>query len=77
LNIPQNWKDDGQTLAAPIGSKVVLGFRQYVLANNECLDPKRASQNSDYLVILLLPNEIGLKIYYFMLYVKMRYYDTL
>jgi hypothetical protein len=45
LNIPQNWKDDGQTLAAPIGSKVVLGFRQYVLANNECLDPKRASQN--------------------------------
>ncbi len=32
--IPQGWTDDGTTLTAPNGVSVVLGFRDYVLANN-------------------------------------------
>lgn len=32
--IPQGWSDDGTTLTAPNGHKVVLGFRDFVLANN-------------------------------------------
>jgi len=31
--IPLGWTDDGSTLTAPNGHKVVLGFRDYVLAN--------------------------------------------
>ena len=33
-NVPSGWKDDGHTLVAPNGHKVVDGFRAYVLANN-------------------------------------------
>lgn len=29
--IPSGWRDDGQTLTAPNGHRVVLGFRRYVL----------------------------------------------
>ncbi|HET8905962.1 MAG TPA: peptidoglycan recognition family protein [Ktedonobacterales bacterium] len=29
--VPANWHDDGTTLTAPNGHKVVLGFRQYVM----------------------------------------------
>ncbi|HLX57746.1 MAG TPA: hypothetical protein VKR83_12035 [Ktedonobacteraceae bacterium] len=32
--IPPGWHDDGVTLSAPNGHKVVLGFRDYVLANH-------------------------------------------
>jgi lysozyme len=32
-NIPQGWSDDGTTLTAPNGVKVVLGFRSYVLSH--------------------------------------------
>lgn len=32
--VPLNWTDDGTTLTAPNGVQVVLGFRDYVLANN-------------------------------------------
>lgn len=31
--VPQGWTDDGTTLTAPNGIKVVLGFRDFVLAN--------------------------------------------
>jgi hypothetical protein len=31
--IPAGWHDDGTTLTAPNGHKVVLGFRQYILNN--------------------------------------------
>jgi hypothetical protein len=31
---PTNWKDDGKTLTAPNGHRVVLGFRDYVLSHN-------------------------------------------
>lgn len=31
--IPDKWTDDGQTLTAPNGGKVVLGFRQYILSH--------------------------------------------
>lgn len=32
--VPLGWHDDGTTLVAPNGHKVVLGFRSHVLANN-------------------------------------------
>src|SRR5258708_555737 len=32
--VPANWHDDGTTLVAPNGVKVVHGFRDYVLAHN-------------------------------------------
>ena len=32
-NVPQGWKDDGTTLTAPNGFRVVKGFRQFVLSN--------------------------------------------
>ncbi len=32
--IPLGWKDDGQTLTAPNGVAVRLGFRDYVLSHN-------------------------------------------
>ncbi|HZU68846.1 MAG TPA: hypothetical protein VFA09_16330 [Ktedonobacteraceae bacterium] len=32
--IPAGWHDDGNTLTAPNGHKVVHGFREYVLKNN-------------------------------------------
>jgi|SRR5271157_2528783 len=32
--VPQGWSDDGKTLTAPNGVKVVLGFRDFVLGNN-------------------------------------------
>ena len=32
--VPTGWHDDGKTLTAPNGIKVVLGFRNFVLANN-------------------------------------------
>ncbi len=32
--VPQGWHDDGQTLTAPNGVAVRLGFRDFVLANN-------------------------------------------
>jgi hypothetical protein len=31
---PQGWHDDGTTLTAPNGHKVVQGFRQFILANS-------------------------------------------
>lgn len=31
--IPQGWADDGQTLTAPNGHKVALGFRNWILQN--------------------------------------------
>jgi N-acetyl-anhydromuramyl-L-alanine amidase AmpD len=31
--VPANWNDDGTTLTAPNGHKVVKGFREYVLAH--------------------------------------------
>ncbi|GCE49207.1 N-acetylmuramoyl-L-alanine amidase [Thermosporothrix hazakensis] len=33
MGIPNGWKDDGKTLIAPNGVKVVQGFRDYVLAH--------------------------------------------
>ena len=33
VGIPQGWSDDGTTLTAPNGHKVVRGFRDYVLNN--------------------------------------------
>lgn len=33
MGIPANWHDDGTTLTAPNGHKVVHGFRQYVLSH--------------------------------------------
>jgi len=33
VGVPQGWRDDGTTLAAPNGHKVVQGFRDYVLNN--------------------------------------------
>ena len=32
-NIPTGWRDDGSTLTAPNGHRVVLGFRRYVLTH--------------------------------------------
>ena len=32
--VPAGWHDDGATLTAPNGHKVVRGFREFVLANN-------------------------------------------
>ncbi len=32
--VPTGWSDDGTTLTAPNGHKVVLGFREYVLNNS-------------------------------------------
>jgi hypothetical protein len=34
MGIPQNWHDDGTTLTAPNGHKVVHGFRDYILSHN-------------------------------------------
>src|SRR5260221_3146278 len=34
MGTPAGWKDDGTTLTAPNGVKVVHGFRDYVLAHN-------------------------------------------
>src|SRR5260370_4713780 len=34
MGIPYGWHDDGQTLTAPNGVAVVLGFREFVLNNN-------------------------------------------
>lgn len=34
MGIPSNWHDDGTTLTAPNGHRVVLGFRQWVLDHN-------------------------------------------
>ena len=34
MTTPAGWHDDGTTLTAPNGHKVVKGFRAYVLANN-------------------------------------------
>jgi len=31
--IPSGWRDDGSTLTAPNGHRVVMGFRRYVLTN--------------------------------------------
>lgn len=31
IYVPAGWKDDGTTLLAPNGYKVILGFREYVL----------------------------------------------
>lgn len=31
MGIPQGWTDDGTTLTAPNGHRVMLGFRQYIL----------------------------------------------
>lgn len=31
--IPQGWTDDGSTLTAPNGHRVVLGFRDYILTH--------------------------------------------
>lgn len=33
MGIPQGWKDDGATLTAPNGHRVVLGFRDYILTH--------------------------------------------
>lgn len=33
-NVPQNWHDDGTTLTAPNGHKVVLGFREFILSRH-------------------------------------------
>src|SRR5207245_336630 len=33
ITVPAGWKDDGTTLTAPNGYKVVQGFRGYVLAH--------------------------------------------
>lgn len=33
MTIPTGWHDDGTTLTAPNGHKVVQGFRQYILSN--------------------------------------------
>ena len=32
--VPTGWKDDGKTLTAPNGHRVILGFRDYVLSHN-------------------------------------------
>lgn len=37
--IPKGWKDDGHTLTAPNGVKVVLGFRTYILNRPGGWDP--------------------------------------
>lgn len=47
--IPQGWTDDGATLTAPNGVKVVRGFRDFVIANNwdpmnYPLEPEHAQQ---------------------------------
>lgn len=34
MSVPTGWLDDGQTLTAPNGHKVINGFRQCVLAQN-------------------------------------------
>jgi hypothetical protein len=34
MNTPQGWHDDGATLTAPNGIKVVRGFRSYILAHD-------------------------------------------
>lgn len=44
--IPQGWTDDGSTLTAPNGHKVVLGFRNYILANN--WDPNNVPLEEEY-----------------------------
>jgi hypothetical protein len=44
--VPQGWHDDGTTLTAPNGHKVVRGFRDFVLANN--WDPANVPQGEEY-----------------------------
>src|SRR5205823_3004304 len=34
VQVPAGWHDDGTTLIAPNGVKVVLGFRQFILGHN-------------------------------------------
>jgi N-acetyl-anhydromuramyl-L-alanine amidase AmpD len=46
--IPANWSDDGQTLTAPNGHKVVRGFRNYILnhtwdTNNQPLEEEHGA----------------------------------
>jgi hypothetical protein len=46
--IPQGWTDDGSTLTAPNGHKVVLGFRDHVLVNR--WDPNNLPLEEEYAV---------------------------
>jgi cell division septum initiation protein DivIVA len=48
LSIPTGWKDDGHTLTAPNGHRVVLGFRTHVLSqawhpDNQPLEEEHSS----------------------------------
>jgi hypothetical protein len=44
--IPAGWKDDGQTLTAPNGHKVVLGIRAHILTS--VWDPKNVPQEEEH-----------------------------
>jgi GH25 family lysozyme M1 (1,4-beta-N-acetylmuramidase) len=44
--VPQGWSDDGQTLTAPNGHKVRLGFREYVL--NHTWNPENQPQEEEH-----------------------------
>lgn len=45
-NIPEGWSDDGSTLTAPNGVKIVLGFRQYILTH--VWNPENTPLRSEY-----------------------------
>lgn len=42
--VPQGWSDDGTTLTAPNGKKVVKGFRQYILDHEHAEDDQPADE---------------------------------
>jgi N-acetylmuramoyl-L-alanine amidase len=46
MGTPAGWKDDGTTLTAPNGVKVVHGFRDYVLAHN--WDPRNIPLGAEF-----------------------------
>lgn len=51
MGVPNGWKDDGTSLVAPNGHKVVKGFRNFILTNPKGWDPNDCP----------LQEEVGLK----------------
>lgn len=48
MGIPVGWKDDGKTLTAPNGHRVVLGFRDHVLNYAGGWDPNNQPQEEEW-----------------------------
>jgi len=58
MGVPANWHDDGTTLTAPNGVKVVHGFRDYVLSHN--WDPRNIPVGAEFGTAQLEASNISL-----------------